>query len=249
MAIRAVVDSAAALVQHRQYDSFGNADVTPIADFLFAFTGRPLDPDTGLYDYRARWYDPAIGRFLTEDPAGLAADPNLYRYCGNSPLVNVDPSGLCFTGLSSAFTSATSALGGALRDDSETSWGLSRFSCNENGTVPLPNAEVISDPFLRVACHETQQPSCPDLHLPRLHVGDRIRQPVFSCPLMPVNRSWPAEDGVREWEPGSRASVPPSPGRTGSGWPWLGARPACERRVDRPASFPSPGSGGRPGAT
>ena len=94
------------LVNHVQYDTFGNPtqSTAPIADFLFAFTGRPLDPDTGLYDYRARWYDPAVGRFLTEDPAGLDADPNLYRYCGNSPLVNVDPSGLCYTGTGSLFS-------------------------------------------------------------------------------------------------------------------------------------------------
>ena len=100
------------LANHVHYDSFGNpADGTaPIADFLFAFTGRPYDSDVKLYDYRARWYDPAVGRFLSEEPAGLDADPNLYRYCGNSPVVNVHPSGLCFSGLSSAFKSVTSAF-------------------------------------------------------------------------------------------------------------------------------------------
>jgi len=39
-----------------------------------------------------RWYDPTVGRWLTEDPA--AADANLYRYCGNAPTNGVDPSGL-----------------------------------------------------------------------------------------------------------------------------------------------------------
>ena len=102
------------LANHVQYDSFGNPteSTAPIADFLFAFTGRPLDPDTDLYDYRARWYDPQVGRFLSEDP--IASDPNLYRYCGNSPLMNVDPSGLCFSSLSSAFNSVSSAFQGVV---------------------------------------------------------------------------------------------------------------------------------------
>lgn len=39
-----------------------------------------------------RWYDPAVGRWLSEDPLGLAAgDANLYRYVGNSPLTHTDP--------------------------------------------------------------------------------------------------------------------------------------------------------------
>jgi len=93
--IRDVIDSAASLVQHRKYDSFGNADVTPIADFLFAYTGRPLNVETGLYDYRARWYDAGVGRFVSEDPLGFAAgDMNSYRYVGNSPLDYTDPTGM-----------------------------------------------------------------------------------------------------------------------------------------------------------
>ena len=39
-----------------------------------------------------RWYDPTVGRWLTEDPA--AADENLYRYCGNGPTDGTDPSGM-----------------------------------------------------------------------------------------------------------------------------------------------------------
>jgi hypothetical protein len=40
-------------------------------------------------------YDPTVGRFLEEDPIGIeAGDPNFYRYCGNAPLIYVDPAGL-----------------------------------------------------------------------------------------------------------------------------------------------------------
>jgi len=46
------------------------------------------------YYYRARYYDPEIGRFVSEDPLGFAAgDVNFYAYVGNNPINNNDPSG------------------------------------------------------------------------------------------------------------------------------------------------------------
>lgn len=56
--------------------------------------GREYDAATGLYYMRARYYDPQLGRFLSEDPAGVRAGLNLYRYSGNDPVDNRDPSGL-----------------------------------------------------------------------------------------------------------------------------------------------------------
>jgi len=74
--------------------------VTPFADSETAeglaehvmFTGKELDTDTGLYYYNARWYDPNLGRFITEDPArdGL----NWYDYVGNDPINFIDLWGL-----------------------------------------------------------------------------------------------------------------------------------------------------------
>jgi RHS repeat-associated protein len=93
-----------AIVDHRYFDAFGElvdrenptgGDLIDFAAFDFAYTGRPLDSATGLHDYRARWYDAALGRFASEDPIGLAGgDVNLYRYVGNSPANGTDPSGL-----------------------------------------------------------------------------------------------------------------------------------------------------------
>ncbi|HID22390.1 MAG TPA: hypothetical protein EYP14_08305, partial [Planctomycetaceae bacterium] len=61
----------------------------------FKFTGREYDAETALYYYRARYYDAAIVRFLSEDPIGLqAGDANLYRYVGNTPTSSTDPHGL-----------------------------------------------------------------------------------------------------------------------------------------------------------
>jgi len=55
------------------------------------FTGKKMDPETGLYYFNQRYYDPTIGRFLTEDPAGQAYNP--YLYASNNPLMYVDPDG------------------------------------------------------------------------------------------------------------------------------------------------------------
>ncbi len=96
----AVYDEAGgvtSVAQHIVYDAFGNiVDETPAAvDHLFGFTGRETDVESDLYFYRARYYDPRLGQFLSEDPLGFeAGDPNLRRYVENSPTNRVDPSGL-----------------------------------------------------------------------------------------------------------------------------------------------------------
>ncbi|HEX9285087.1 MAG TPA: RHS repeat-associated core domain-containing protein, partial [Nitrospirales bacterium] len=53
------------------------------------------DAETQLYYNRARYYDPAVGRFISEDPLGLRAGINPYAYAGNDPVNGRDPSGLC----------------------------------------------------------------------------------------------------------------------------------------------------------
>ena len=56
------------------------------------FTGKELDPETGLYYFNARWYDPVLGRFTTEDPARDGV--NWFVYVGHNPLRFIDPTGL-----------------------------------------------------------------------------------------------------------------------------------------------------------
>jgi RHS repeat-associated protein len=58
----------------------------------YRYTAREWDSETGLYYYRARYYDASIGRFITEDPA--QEDDNFYKYTSNSLIDWVDPSGL-----------------------------------------------------------------------------------------------------------------------------------------------------------
>jgi RHS repeat-associated protein len=56
------------------------------------YASMVLDPATGLFNDEARWYDASVSTFVSQDPA--VADSNLYRYCGNEPLLLVDPSGM-----------------------------------------------------------------------------------------------------------------------------------------------------------
>jgi RHS repeat-associated protein len=82
------------------YDPFG-AEIVGATE-PYAFTGKEYEPDTGLYDFAARAYDPVLARFLSRDPASLAnpaigiGDPqilNPYAYARNSPATYVDRDG------------------------------------------------------------------------------------------------------------------------------------------------------------
>ena len=55
---------------------------------------QEYDHETALYHMGARYYDPQLGRWLSEDPAGIAGGLNLYAYAGNDPVNGRDPSGM-----------------------------------------------------------------------------------------------------------------------------------------------------------
>jgi RHS repeat-associated protein len=85
------------IANHRNYDSYGNllSQTDDAVDELFGFTGRLFDEATGLQNNLNRWYDPTVGRWISEDPIGFGGDPsNLYRYVENNPITYVDPTGL-----------------------------------------------------------------------------------------------------------------------------------------------------------
>jgi RHS repeat-associated protein len=97
-------NSSTTIAQHIRYTAFGtissvvdstgnpiDANLAPLS----SFTGQLYDAYAGLMYYRARWYDPVLGKFLNDDPMGFAAgDANVSRYVGNGTTKNTDPTGL-----------------------------------------------------------------------------------------------------------------------------------------------------------
>jgi RHS repeat-associated protein len=92
-----IAGTAVNVVYRADYDAFGktSAELPAGGGDRFKYTASQFDSATGLNYNRARFYDPATGRFLNEDPSGFAGgDSNLYRYTGNDPTNETDPSGL-----------------------------------------------------------------------------------------------------------------------------------------------------------
>ncbi|MGS0468150.1 RHS repeat-associated core domain-containing protein [Cobetia marina] len=95
-----VADSDGNLVWVGQYRAWGQLERAKDGNGELASTDNPLrfqgqyhDEETGLHYNRFRYYDPAVGRFTTQDPIGLMGGENLYQYAPN-PTGWVDPLGL-----------------------------------------------------------------------------------------------------------------------------------------------------------
>ena len=120
--IIALTNKEGQIVESYSYDPYGtiiHSTKTVETYNPYGYTGREIDTDDLCY-YRARYYDPTIGRFITPDPIGfMGGDTNFYRYVGNDPVNFNDPSGLLGNGtpqtssqnsLSSAFESFNNSI-------------------------------------------------------------------------------------------------------------------------------------------
>jgi RHS repeat-associated protein len=103
--VTAVVDGKAGSptlgqeVERYAYDPYGAVTVIhllgPSPNWAYLFQGGRYDAASGLYDFREREDNPALGRWMQNDPMGFAAgDANLYRYVGDNPANATDPAGL-----------------------------------------------------------------------------------------------------------------------------------------------------------
>jgi RHS repeat-associated protein len=99
-----LTDATGIIKQSYSYSPYGETTASDqtLAN-PFQFTGREND-GTGLMYYRARYYAPGWGRFISEDPIGVLGGLNRYGYAGNNPISYIDPLGLDWlNGLSSYF--------------------------------------------------------------------------------------------------------------------------------------------------
>jgi RHS repeat-associated protein len=149
--------------QRFDYDPFGAVTVmdkdgnvvsdTPKTNYLF--TGREFQSESGLYNYRNRFYHPRVGRFLQPDPIGMDGGINIYTYAGDNPINKIDPLGLYCVGYwAGALASSSRRPGSKCLYDCVydiTVWWMRGPSCPASKpastTLPLPYCPPISFGF------------------------------------------------------------------------------------------------------
>jgi RHS repeat-associated protein len=94
--LRGLMNNSGTLIDTLAYDAYGNStsESSPSNGDRFKFASGQFDALTGLELFGRRWYSPADGIWVSQDPLGLQADSNLYRYVGNDPTTAKDPTGL-----------------------------------------------------------------------------------------------------------------------------------------------------------
>ncbi|MDD5435511.1 MAG: hypothetical protein PH343_08785, partial [Nitrospira sp.] len=93
-----MTDATGSVVEKTEYMPFGAVrEHTGTAVTNYKYTGQELDPESGLYYYKSRYYDPLLARFISPDSIYsniyILQELNGYTYCGNNPMIYTDPDG------------------------------------------------------------------------------------------------------------------------------------------------------------
>ncbi len=148
--VRPLTDAAGNVTDSYIYDAFGNLrDHAGSADNRYLYAGEQYDPDAGLYYLRARYYDPANGRFMTHDLyEGNPYEPvtlHRYLYAGANPVMYADPSGKFFSvsseyltvmGIITSMTTMAVLAGNAIHEATKTNV-KTRSGTDDKNTIIL----------------------------------------------------------------------------------------------------------------
>lgn len=143
-----------------RYDPFGfviDYQSTPGATTRLGFQALPFDVVSGLSFARARYYDPVLGRFISEDPIGLAGGINPYMFAENNPTNSTDPTGLC-TG-----------------SNSPTAQQCPKINITVTADPDPPCVTCLTDPEAGLGSYGVQAPSGPP--------GSGPQSPIIRMPL------------------------------------------------------------------
>jgi RHS repeat-associated protein len=161
--VAAVIDSTGKIRNRYRYNPWGGLEdsVENVSNVL-KFAGREYDAETHLYYNRARYYDPQLARFISEDPAGQGGGSNQYAYAGNNPVGATDPSGECWdtnglyipeadgscphaAGYAISFFGQSDGWWGQMADEIESMQSHTYYGANAVAyLLSLPNVDLVS---------------------------------------------------------------------------------------------------------
>jgi len=202
-------DPTGAVLSSTGYTPWGEtATATPE---LFGYTGR----ETGgpSWYYRARYYDAAHGRFLSEDPIGLPLDINHYRYVLNNPLAYGDPFGEQAQAIPVVIGGVvvTAVIG-------VTIYGYMRSHPELADVFHPPIPFTMAPPTPVTAVGPRDRPVQPGKDEPR--PGERYQYPPDACPIPMTGPTVPAPRGPCDYPNGEM-------------WRWAAAAPTRTERLLR----------------
>lgn len=205
------------------YSGYGETQILgPDGGNTLQYSGREYDA-TGLYYYRARYYDPLLKRFTAEDPIGLQGGLNLYAYVGGDPITFNDPAGQCQQAVWSG------------------SYIITWIPCGQPNPSPYPSFPTVPKP-----------PRSPDMCYPDDPVPGPPYPPASPVPadpardaITPICPECMALGGARWWMKGYEIAfgrnfrVAPMGNRTGG----IGELPHYHRRITDANGNTVPGGG------
>jgi len=158
------------LIHYEDSTNWGTGDINPLR-----YRGYVYDRETGLYYLQSRYYDPEIGRFINADAyaatgQGLTGN-NMFAYCGNNPISNVDSSG-CFSLFACIVIAGCALIGGIIGACSDTNYVNEARSRNPKLISAPSRSNHLSQQAKSSRLSTTQQTSPPQNHSDDALSGD-----------------------------------------------------------------------------